>query len=298
MNSATQQTAPQTVTPTAPAATPVTHPTIEAPTQQQDLLKRVAQPATSPTPPNESPKVSVSMDDIKDPIARQLLEKRLAEANESISKTFGQVGADKAKLMKQVEDLQSKINQNWTPQRLQQELSRQDFVQAAQALQAQAPPNGWEGSPAEWSSLTQSEKQQFQNIVASQQTLTQQMNHMLQSQIDSQLKTQYPDYDPTQVDSFYRESAEGRVAPDRIREMIHKALNYESHTRRAYELGQQDKANLNQERVQGMTTQTTPATISPNKPERLAGETAQHWLSKVTKWNLERVSFQRSSPRT
>lgn len=288
----TQQPAPQAApaVPVAPAVTPQ-----EAP--KEDILQRVSKVAVKPNEPSESPKVTVSMDDIKDPIARQVLEKRLAEANESISKTFGQVGADKAKLMKQVEELQGKINQTWTPQRLQQELSRQDFVQAAQALQAQAPPNGWDGSQAEWSALTPNEKQQFQNIVANQNNLAQQMNGLLQSQVDTTLKTKYPDYDPTQVDSFYRESQEGRVQPDRIREMIYKALNYDTHVQRAYDFAVQDKTSLNQDRVNGMTPNASPTTLSANKPEKQPGESSQSWLSKVTKFNLEQVAKYRASQR-
>lgn len=296
----TQQPAPQTPAPAAAPVTPAVTPQVQAQVvettkQPEDILKRVSQKETPAEPASsDAPKVSVAMEDIKDPVARQILEKRLAEANESISKTFGQVGADKAKLMKQVEELQGKINQSWTPQRLQQELARQDFVQSAQALQAQAPPTGWDGTQAEWSSLTASEKQQFQNIVASQQTLTQQMNHMLQSQVDAQLKTQYPDYDPTPIDAFYRESLEGRVPTDRIREMIYKALNYENHVKRAYGFAMQDKTSLNQERVNGMTPQATPATLSQNAPEKLPTETTQQWLSRKVKWTLGQVGAYRA----
>lgn len=286
----TQQVAPQTVP--APVATPVTPQEVVIEAPKEDILKRVA---TNATVPNDAPKVSVSMDDIKDPAARQVLEKRLAEANASISKTFGEVGADKAKLMKQVEQLQAELNQPWTPQRLQQHLNKQDFRQSAESLQAQAAPNGWEGSQAEWSTLTPGEKQQFQNLVASQNNLTQQMNQMLQSQVDIQLKTKYPDYDPSEVDSFYRESAEGRVAPDRIREMIYKALKYETHINRAVEITKADKLALNQERVNGMAINTSPTTLSANKPEKQAGESTQSWLSKVTKWNLEQVAKYRAN---
>lgn len=297
-----QQPAPQTASaaPVTPAVTPQVQapvtPVVEVQKTPEDILKRVSQPAAAVST-NEAPKVTVSIEDVKDPVARQILEKRLAEANASIAKTFGEVGADKAKLLKQVEDMQSRLNQGWTPQRLQQELNKQDFINSAQSLQAQAAPTGWDGTQAEWSSLTPGEKQQFQNIVASQQTLTQQMNQMLQSQVDQQLKTQFPDYDPSQVDSFYKESFEGRVGQDRIREMIYKALNYEKHINRAVELTMQDKLALNQERVNGMALQTTPASISPNAPEKQPNESTQQWLSRKVKWTLGQIGNARASQR-
>src|SRR5258706_6513635 len=213
----TPQAAPQPQTPSTPAS-PVPQPQTPA-TPEPSLLQRLTMiPAQGQITQVETPQVTVQTDDLKDPQARQVLENRLKEANLKISKTFGEIGAEKAKLMKQIEDLNQKVAtaQTWTPQRLQEELRKTDFVQSAQTLQAQVAPQGWEGSHEEWSALSDYDKQRFNSVLQQQNTLSQQMNQLLLTQVDAQLKTKYPDYDSTKVDSFIRDASEGRVPPDQI----------------------------------------------------------------------------------
>lgn len=262
----------------------------KTPLTAQEVIQRASkvQQEASPAPNTEAPKVNVSLDDVKDPIARQLLEKKLAEANSAISKTFGEIGAEKSKHLQEIERLKSEATKGWTAQRLQEELRRQDFIQAAQTLQAQAAPQGWEGSHEEWSALSPQEKQQFQSIVANQQNMARQMEQMLQSQVDATLKTKYPDYDSKAIDDFL--SRAGSLPPDQVRELVHKAINAERWAKQAYELAMQDKSVTFQEKLNGSAIPNgMNANLSDEKPTRQPGESTSKYLSRIGLWNLNRV---------
>lgn len=298
-----QQPAPtaQPIAP-APVSTPVVVQTPEAvkpvEIKSEDLIKRASSITPQETPTNEAPRVSVSLDDVKDPVAKQILEKKLAEANAAIAKTFGEVGADKAKVLQEVDRLKAEMTKPWTPQRLQEELRRQDFVQSAQQLQASVAPPGWEGTHDEWSALNTSEKQQFQNLVTNQSHLTQQMATLLQSQVDSVLKTKYPDYDPVSVDDFIRKASAGQIPPDQIREFVHKAMNAERWVKQAYGFAMQDKAVNLQEKINGSTTMGITASLTQEKPTKAAGESDRTFFSRLGKWNLAHVKSAVANQRT
>lgn len=295
-------TAPQTPNQEAPKI--VEMPKLTPTPSSAELFKRIAESSTkkdatssdTTTAQQEAPKVSVSLDDVKDPAARQILEKKLQEANLGISKTFGELGVEKQKYVKEAEtlrrQLESATNQPWTPQRVQELLNRQDFVQAAQTLQATVAPNGWQGSQEDWSNLNQQEKAQFQNVVQETSLLRQQMGQMLQSQVDSQLKTKYPDYNPQEVDDFMRRAQANQLTPEEIREAVHLAKNAHRYIQQAYEFAMQDKTiNLN-EKLNGTTSiGSTGLNITPSSttPERKPGERSGTHFSRVAWDNLQKL---------
>lgn len=306
METIKQQVQSAPVTPAAPApaapAQPAAQAAPEVAKQQPDLLTRVSTPeAAKPTAPGEAPKVSVALDDIKDPVARKLVENRLEEANKKIMQTFGEVGADKSKLMKQVEELNSKLaaSSTWTPQRLQQELNRPDFIQAAQYIQAQAAPPTWRGSQEEWSGLNEHEKAAISNATQETQALRQQMSQLLISQIDGSLRAKYPDYDPQKVNDFVTRAQSGSMSLDEIREYVHLGMNAKSYSDKAYQLGLTDRTVDVTEKINGLTPNTALNTqASPDKPTRQPGEHSRNFLSRLTSWNLDQIKQYGRSQRT
>lgn len=302
MDTIVQQPKPQAQVAPPPASAPVVTapvtPQEPAKATQDDLLKRLATSNISQAPPTlDAPQVNVEMADLKDPASRQVLETRLKEANAKISKTFGEIGAEKAKLMKEIEDLKSKANPNWTPQRLQEELRRQDFIQSAQQLQAQVAPQGWEGSHEEWSALSDNDKQRIQSVISNQNQLTSQMNQLLMSQVDSQLKTKYSDYDSQKIDQFIQDAQTGRVPADQMREFVHLAMNAKRYSEQAYNFGLSDRNTNVQEKMNGATNMGLNTTLSEDKPMRQPNEHSRSYLSRLTNWNLDRIKLKASNQR-
>lgn len=290
MNQTVQQPTQAPATPAPAVSTPEAVKPSEV-TAENIIQRSSARPPVSQTPANaEAPRVTVSMDDIKDPIARQIIEKKLHEANAGIAKTFGEMGADKLKYVKEAEtlrkQLESSTNQSWTPQRVQELLNRPDFVQAAQTLQTTVAPQGWQGSTEEWSALNSNEKAQFQGVLNSQRALESQMGQMLQSQIDATLRTKYPDYSSKEVDDFIREAQGGSVSPDRIREAVHLALNAPRYIKQAYDFALQDKTATITEKLNGATQLGLNVTPSQAPVAKNTGERSGSHFSRMAWQNL------------
>lgn len=285
----TQAKPAATVSTTTPTTTQNQPAPNAAPIQEQpkeSVIKRAAstQPAPAATPSNEAPKVSVSLDDVKDPVARQILEKKLEEANRGVSEAFGKIGAEKSKYLLEVEKLKAEVGRPWTPERLQQELSRQDFIQSATTLQNSVAPQGVDQEA--WSSWTAQEKQAFQGQQSETRALKAQLEFMQQSQVlsavDTDLKTEYPDYDPARVNEFYQKAQQNQFSPKEMREAIYWATNGKALVERAYALGLTDKATTVQEKINGMShnglnmTPTTSNTVERKPGERSSNVFASH----------------------
>jgi len=207
-------------------------------------------------------KESIKFDDIKDPKARALAEKRIKELEAGFNKKYEKI----AEIRK---DLESKINQatnrQWTQEELDRALKDPSFVQLVQARQQQAAasaaPATWEGSTEEWSALTPEEKQQFAQLNNRLSAQEQIMHDMLKTQEDQKLKELYPDFDPRVVDQIQQDLLAGRVQA--TREHLWKIANFESAVQRAYRLGLQDRgSNLNEKLI---ASNNLPAhSVTPN----------------------------------
>lgn len=286
--------------PVAPAQQTQASPTTALPTQTEsqkpiepssiDLVKRAASIPQQEQKPqaNEAPKVSLTMDEVKDPAARAILEKKLAEANTAISKTFGEIGADKAKYMQEVETLRKQLeastNKKFTSRDVQDLLQRPDFVQAATELQASIAPQGV--STEAWSSWSPEEKQAFQRQQQEVQALRAQLDSQQHSQVisqaDEQLKVQYPDYDSSKVNDFYRRAERNELNPTELREAVYWAINGKNLVSRAYNMGQEDKNSNLKEQLNGLSPQginmtpTTQVVVERKPGERTSSAFSQH----------------------
>lgn len=241
-------------------ATPAPAPTPEA-KPEESILKRTIAAAQAPQPAatNEPPRVAISIDDVKDPVARQILEAKLAEANKGISEAFGKIGSEKSRYMSELDQvrkqLEAETNKRYTVSDVEQLLNRPDFIESAQQLQSRIAPQGV--TQEAWSSWTDQEKQAFHRQQQETQSLKQQLEFMQQSQVmaavDNELKSEYPDYDPAHVNEFYRKSQQNLLTPKQIREAIYWATNGKDLVSRAYELGTKDGKTNFTEKVNGLS---------------------------------------------
>lgn len=250
-----------------------------APITANDIIQRQAK-EIKPAQVSE-PAVKISLDDVKDPVARTLLESKLKEANDAISKKFGEIGGEKAQLLREMEKLQSEINKPWTPQRIQELMIRPDFISAAQqAAQASAPEN-WTGTTDQWSNLSPQEQAQFRQLAQSQRALEAQLNQMQLSQVDAKLQTKFPDYNPKDVDSFIDDALNGRISNDQLREFVYKAKNFDRHVEQGYKYGLLDKNGNIQEKLNASTNLGINASLAEEKVERKPGESNKNLFTRI-----------------
>lgn len=240
-------------------------------------------PTLDPSEVGYDPKM---IENIKDPEAKKFVE----ELKKSLEKGFNQKFMKLANEKKEVENLrqqlQAQTNQPWTPQRVQELLRDPAFAQSAASLQQSAPPAEWTGSAEEWSTLTPNEKRQFaelRNAVGQQQM---QLNRMLISQEEEKIRAKYPDYDPTLVERWYRDAAEGRIPEGQIRELIHKALHFEKYVEGGYKFGLEDRNQMLREKSQAISPSGVATQTQTEVPKRAEGETSRSLFAKLAKMRL------------
>lgn len=286
---------PQPTATPAPAAgaPPVSAP--EAPKSAAELITRVATAAAAPAPaaPAEAPVVPITLDEIKDPAVRAVVEKKLKDLESGYNKKYMTLAEEK----KATEDLRKKLeadtNQSWTPQRLQEMLQRPDFAQAVQTAYAaqaqQTPPSNWEGSTEQWSNLSDSDKHAFRQLEGKVNILLNQQEQTQHATEHERVKSRFPDYDPVVVEKFYQEANTGRVSSEQVKEMIWKALNFEKYVQNSYQFGLTDRNGNIQEKVGGTTNPTNPKMTSVgDMPTRTDGEGTASFVSRLARWNLSR----------
>lgn len=209
-----------------------------------DILKRTSKDASGSSQKQEGsddPQFNSSdIDKIQDPTTRKMVQDLYKHFEKGFNKKFMEV----ADLRKKLEGQMQEIN-NWSPQRLQQELAKPDFIQAMQFLQQQSAPQNWTGSQEEWSALSPQEQQRFKGLEQAVLSQQQQFERMLQDQEDERLKSSYPDYNPDLVNKLREDLIQGRYQA--TREDLWKVYNHDTNVARAYELGLKDgQAKLQQ----------------------------------------------------
>jgi hypothetical protein len=277
-----QPTATPEVGTQVPSQAPVVEPNV---IKTDDLVKRMHN--TVPTP--ESSDVGYDpkkIEQIKDPEAKKLVE----ELKLSLEKGFNQKFMKLANEKKETEALRLKLeaqtNQPWTPERVQALLRDPNFAQSAASLQQSAPPADWSGSTEEWSTLTPNEKRQFSELRGAVQNQQNQLNRMLISSEEEKIKAKYPDYDPNNVERWYKDAAEGRIPEGQIRELIHKALNFEKYVEGGYKFGLEDRNVMLREKSQGMSPNSVNTQTVADVPKRAEGESSRSLFAKLAKMRL------------
>jgi len=253
-------------------------PKVESPVvTSADILKRTYTPVPEATATSEETNYRQDLDKITDPAVRAIAEKALKDFESGYNKKFQTLAQQK----KELESMQAKIS-TWTPQRLQEELKNPAFVQAMQILQQQAPPSNFEGSSEEWSGLNDSEKNRILNAERETQSLRSQVNQMLQSQEDTQIKQLYPDYEPKIVDEAIEGLRTGQITASRAD--IWKVVNHDKNVEKGYQFGYEDGYKKALEKLNGSSI--LPNNGSVTSADSVPDEVRKGGFSSIAIWRL------------
>ena len=271
------------VTPEVKTETPTVTPPVEIKPEvkeipQEDLVSRVSKV-----------KVEVKKDEPSNPFNLTREDWDKVQSDPSLKKYYQSMLTDYQKktseLSEQRRDVErEKQSLNWTPERIQQLLNDPKFVQAAQQVVSLQNPTNSGLTDQEFSALTDKEKMQINMMQKEVQNLKVQNWQMHQRQQDEQLKTKYANYAPDIVDTTINRLVKGEIQADR--EVVWKALDYDSAVQRAYELGKQDRALDNKEKQQSMSPEGINATPlnEPIQPEK--GESNMSFWKRIAQRRL------------
>ncbi len=173
---------------------------------------------------------------------------------------------------------------NWSPERIQQLLNDQNFVNAAQVVMKQQAPSNFEGTQDEWSSLNDADKAKFQNLEREIGLLKQQNYQAHKQQEDETLKQKYANYNPQAIDIITADLLQGKV--NATREYLYKAMFHDENVKSAYELGLQDGKNGVKEKVSSSAMEGTVAVSSKEPLKKEENESDRTYFKRIFLDNL------------
>ena len=234
---------------------------------KEDLMSRVSKVKLTSTPKAEK---------ADNPFGLTKDDYDYVNSDPSLSKLYKSMQSDYGKKTQEISELRKTYEAkmadatNWTPEKIQQVMNDQKFVEAAsQVLKAQ-PPKDFNGTSQEWSALNDTEKREFSQLKQGYQQMSMQLALEQQRKQDDTLKTKFNNYEPQAVDTITNELLQGKRLA--TREDIWKVYDYENAVKRAYELGKQDRQPEAMERANassydGMTVNKPSGTDAPRKEE-------------------------------
>lgn len=258
---------------------------VAAPVPVKDLTTKVSefkksQIAAKPASTNnESFFDYKEIEKITDPVARKFAE----DAYKSMQSGFTKKTQEIAEKSRSFEQKMSEM-QTWTPERIQKELNNPQFVQAAQQYAQVNNPQNSGLTDEQFSALTPQEKAEISGLKSQINALQQTNFEATVAQRDSQLQSRYPDYNPTQIDATIRNLAQ--MNPLDIREHVYKSLKHDEDVAAAYELGKSERMELNQNKVNAITSSGNSVATSDGVPVREKGDTDQMYFMKMANFRL------------
>jgi len=280
----------------APLIAPVTPEPVSTPLQvpQEDIISRATKveipKVEIPKEPQEEKfdykEYEQTLNSIKDPTQKAILEKAYKSFQSGFNKKF----QDLADIRKQFESKSQEVTK-WTPEKLQQEINKQDFIESAKAvMETQAPANS-NLTDSEYSMLSENEKAKIKQLDAeiqnlkklNQQTLIQNQQENMK-RLDESLKTKYANYDPNAIDIITEDLMKNRVQA--TREHIYKAYYHDENVRRAYELGRQDERNGISVKKDSASLPNSTANRKPEPLEPEKGENSLTYFKRIAIKNL------------
>lgn len=233
-----------------------------------------------------------TLDQIKDPVAKQLLQEKITNLEKHFNQKYMKVSEDQ----KALEAERAKLNQPWTPEKLKAELQRQDFINSAQMLQSEQAPANAPVSQEQWSYLTPEERGEImrpiQNLQKQVEGLQIQNQSVMRDKIDTTMKSKWGDYDPSKVDSFLGQVNNRQISDEQLIEMSWKALNYDRYVERAHKLGLEGRQIELQEKQQGSSFSSGNGHTNPQQepPKREANESSPNYFKKLADWRRGRMA--------
>lgn len=251
-----------------------------------DLLTRVSQVKTEVKQEDTEGKFNINdLDAQIEKLPDPALKEQMVGLKKSLLRGENQKYQEIANLRKQYETKLAET-QTWTPERLQAEINKPDFVQAAQSVLQTRNPNDNGLTDSQWSTLSDVEKAELNQLKQKIVSLEKNSWEAVKSQQDAQLKNKFANYDPSVVDNVANDLVQGKIQA--TREALWKVVDYENAVKRAYELGLMDKNTQNQEKVNGMTFEGGRNIASPSGVEKLKGETNQQFMARSYNEHLKK----------
>lgn len=281
-----EQTVIETPKGLAPATTEVKQdaPVVETP--KEDLLTRVSKfKPEAPKPKEETNSFGLTKEDYD----KVQSDPTLSKFYKSMQSDYIKKTQEAAEIKKQTEAIKQQTS-NWTVEKLQQEINKPDFIQAAQQIAAVNNPPNSGFTDTEYSALTDKEKAQLSNMQQQLQSMQQQNWQMQQKQQDEQLKGKYANYAPDIVDTTITKLVNGEVRADR--EVVWKALDYEDAVKRAYELGKQDRQLDTHEKQQALSPDGFSTMQNNDVPKAEAGESNMAYFRRLALHELVKAGRQ------
>ena len=269
---------------------------VTTPEVKEDILSRVSrQEVVKPASVEIDPvaEVNDALSKIQDPVARQILQEKLKNIDKGVGQRFNAINQKELALLERERTLNSemaKLNLGWTPERLKQEISKQDFIQSAQSLQSSQPPEGAPVTQEQWSYLTPEERAQIMQPIEQLKREVGELKGLNQSvmrdKIDTAMKTKYEDYDPRMIDGFLGQVNNRQVTDDQLIEMSYKALNYDRNVNRAYQLGKEGRSQEIGEKQNASSYSVSSGNTTPQSepPKREASESASTFFRRIADW--------------
>lgn len=246
-----------------------------------DLVTRVSQVKVEPKPEEtkqEEGKFNINdLDTHIEKITDPALKEQFVGLKKSLIRGENQKYQEIASLRKQYETKLAEVS-SWTPERLQQEMNKPDFVQAAQTLYGSQNPKDSGLTDQQWSALSEPERAELNQLKQKINLLEKTSWESQKLQQDANLKTKYANYAPDVVDTISVELVQGRRQA--TREDLWKVYDYENAVQRAYELGLMDKKEQNQEKVNGMTYDGGKNIPAATVVQKEKGETTQQFFNR------------------
>lgn len=214
---------------------------------------------------------------ITDPVAKKFAEDAYKSMQSGFTKKTQEIAEQKRGFEQKINEMQ-----NWSPERIQRELlNNPQFLQAAQQIAG----NQSATAPTEeFSALTPQEKAKVDALMSKVTTLEQSNFQATVAQRDSQLQARYSDYNPIQIDETIRNLAQ--MNPLDIREHVYKSLKHDEDVSAAYELGKSERNNLNQTKINAITSDGNTIASSDGLPIREKGDTDQAYFQKLANFRL------------
>lgn len=263
-----------------------------------DILKRVNAEPLPKAPDAQIPDadrvfssadLKSELEKIQDPAQRKMFEDVYGNMEKGLSKKMRELG-------NKISEYDNKLKQatTWTPERLKNEINRQDFLQSAQTVmqsQQTPPPSNWDGSNQAWSVLTPAEQQHLRGlehrIVETQNEIRGQQEQLTVERADQEIKQRIPNYDPGEVNNLQQRFLRREIPLSQIREMLWKAQNFEKVVQQTYQLALQDKAGTLQEKLQASSYTGGTTNTQSDTPVRLEKETPSSFFKRLAEHRLK-----------
>lgn len=220
------------------------------------------------------------IEEIKDPVAKKWAEDAYKSMQSGATRKFQEVSQIKKEAEEKIKQAEEKLkgNSNWTPERIQSELlNNPQFLTAAQQV-------GKVSSVDEGSLLSEAEQAKMKALESELMNIKQANYTALINSEDANLKSRYDDYDPNRIDGALIDVI--KMQPHKLREYVYRATYHDDHVKAAYELGKQDVAKLNQDRINGSSVLSNQQTVSSQSPIKEKGESDQAFFIRIAQNRL------------